>query len=86
MIGLREILSRPRTIPASGDYSMIDWSSIFAEALPYSEFLDRHANPAQRERWDTMHARLALTPAQQELVATFTRQDAGDLPDRRLVW
>ena len=47
---------------------MIDWSNVFAESLPYSEFLDRHANQSQRERWDAMHARFALTPAQKDLL------------------
>ena len=40
---------------------MIEWSKVFAESLPYRDFLDRHANPSQRERWDAMHARYALT-------------------------
>ena len=47
---------------------MIDWSKVFAESLPYREFLDRHANPSQRERWDAMHARFALTPEQKGLL------------------
>ena len=53
---------------------MIDWSAVFAESLPYREFLDRYANPSQRERWDAMHARFALTPEQQGLLSTFKRQ------------
>jgi hypothetical protein len=40
---------------------MIDWSNVFAEALPYALFLDRYANPAQRERWQAIHARFSLT-------------------------
>jgi thiol-disulfide isomerase/thioredoxin len=72
-IGLCELVSRPNTIPGSG-YSMIDWSNVFAEALSYGEFLDSHANQSQRERWDAMHARFALTPAQQGLLNAFTRR------------
>lgn len=53
---------------------MIDWSNVFAEALSYGEFLDSHANQSQRERWDAMHARFALTPAQQGLLNAFTRR------------
>ena len=34
---------------------MMDWSNLFAEALPYPAFLDRHAAAAQRARWDAMH-------------------------------
>ena len=53
---------------------MIDWSNVFAESLSYREFLDSHANQSQRERWDAMHARFALTPAQQGLLNAFTRR------------
>jgi Thioredoxin len=53
---------------------MTDWSNVFAESLPYREFLDRHANQSQRERWDAMHARVALSPAQRGLLNTFTRR------------
>jgi hypothetical protein len=53
---------------------MIDWSNVFTESLSYRAFLDIHATPAQRERWDAMHARFALTPAQTDLVKAFTRR------------
>jgi hypothetical protein len=53
---------------------MIDWSNVFAESLSYRAFLDTYATRAQRERWDTMHARFALTPAQTELLVSFTRR------------
>jgi hypothetical protein len=53
---------------------MIDWSNVFAGSLPYREFLDHHANQSQRERWDAMHARYVLTPAQKGLLSTFTRR------------
>jgi len=49
------------------------WSAVFAEGLPYTAFLDRHATPAQRTRWDTMHARFQLTPGQSTLLAGFVR-------------
>lgn len=52
----------------------MDWSSIFAEALPYSAFLDRHATPQQRSRWDTMHGRFQLAPEQEMLIAGFKRR------------
>lgn len=41
----------------------MDWSTVFFEALSYTEFLDRHATPAQRSRWDAMHARFAAAVA-----------------------
>ena len=52
---------------------MIDWPKVFDQALPYRAFLDAYATPAQRERWDAMHARFALTAAQADLLKSFTR-------------
>jgi hypothetical protein len=52
----------------------MDWLNVFAEALPYTEFLDRHATPVQRARWDAMHARFRLTAAQAELLGGFVRR------------
>lgn len=52
----------------------MDWSRPFADALPYSTFLDRHANPAQRARWDAMHARVRLDGAEAELLRGFVRE------------
>lgn len=52
----------------------MDWSSAFAEALPYASFLDRHATPAQRTRWDAMHARIALRAEQATLLGGFVRR------------
>jgi hypothetical protein len=53
---------------------MIDWSKIFAEALPYQAFLDRHAAPPQRARWDAMHGRFSLTADQLKLLGGFARR------------
>ncbi len=53
---------------------MIDWSNVFAESLSYRAFLDQYATHAQRERWDAMHARFVLTPAQTELLGSFSRR------------
>jgi hypothetical protein len=52
----------------------MDWTSAFEVALPYTAFLDRYANPAQRQRWDAMHARVALTSAQSTLLGGFVRR------------
>ena len=38
------------------------WQAAFAAALPYRAFLDRHANPDQRARWDAFHGRVSLAP------------------------
>jgi hypothetical protein len=53
---------------------MFDWSSVFAEALPYTSFLDRYASAGQRDRWQSMHARFSLTVEQKELLASFSRR------------
>ena len=52
---------------------MIDWSSAFNSALPYVDFLDKHANPTQRLRWDAMHARIKLSDDQTTLLGGFVR-------------
>jgi hypothetical protein len=53
---------------------MIDWSSIFADALPYPSFLDRYAASPQRLRWDAMHGRFSLTADQRALLDGFRRR------------
>ncbi len=50
-----------------------DWQGLFAEALPYGDFLERHANRAQRARWDAVHERVRLSPAQRGLLEGFRR-------------
>ena len=52
----------------------MDWSTVFAEALPYTAFLDRYATPAQRARWDAMHPRFALGDDQRALLGGFSRR------------
>lgn len=51
----------------------MDWSALFADALPYGAFLDRYANPNQRVRWDAMHGRVRLDDSQVELLRGFVR-------------
>ncbi len=53
---------------------MIAWSEIFGQALEYTSFLDRYASAAQRQRWDGMHDRFALTAEQSHLLAGFSRR------------
>lgn len=53
---------------------MIEWSKVFAEAMPYGTFLDGYATPSQRTRWDAMHGRFALTAEQQALLGGFARR------------
>ena len=52
----------------------MDWLNVFAEALPYSDFLARHAAPSHRARWDAMHGRFRLTAEQTALLGGFTRR------------
>lgn len=51
----------------------IDWSAHYAAALTYEDFLGRHATPQQLERWRALDARVRLSAAQRELLATFGR-------------
>lgn len=52
----------------------MEWSSVFAEAMPYASFLDKYASPEQRRRWDGMHARVRLTGEQTALLGGFVRR------------
>src|SRR4051794_9574491 len=52
----------------------MDWMNVFAEALTYTAFLDRHATAPQRTRWDDLHARFGLTSGQKKLLGGFTRR------------
>lgn len=54
--------------------AIIDWASVFAEALPYTNFLDKYATPAHRDRWNASHARFRLEPDQASLLGTFVRK------------
>jgi hypothetical protein len=53
---------------------MIDWSNVFADALPYASLLDRYATPSQRSRWDAMHGRFALTAEHRSILGGFARR------------
>src|SRR4029077_12291578 len=46
----------------------------FEQGLTYNDFLARYANEGQKERWRQVHAQVALTPAQRQLLAGFRRQ------------
>jgi hypothetical protein len=56
-----------------GNQTMIDWPKVFEQALPYRAFIDAYATPAQRERWDALHTRFALTAVQADLLKSFNR-------------
>ncbi len=52
----------------------IPWQSLFDEALSYTAFLDRHATPNQRQRFDARHQTISLTGQQVDLLKSFTRR------------
>jgi Thioredoxin len=52
----------------------MDWTSIFAESLPYTAFLDKYATAAHRTRWDASHARVHLSPEQTAMFGGFVRK------------
>jgi hypothetical protein len=54
--------------------SELPWASIFAEALPYEEFLERHGTAEQRRRWAAVDERVRLTEAQRALLGGFVRE------------
>jgi len=52
----------------------MNFAEKFQQALSYRDFLDGHASPDQRQQWDDFHQSVQLTTSQQELLASFTRQ------------
>ena len=53
---------------------MFEFGQEFEKGLYYDDFLDRYATPEQRQRWNAVHARIALTAPQKELLRSFTRE------------
>lgn len=45
----------------------------YSAALPYADFLDRHATALQKDQWQEVWRQAALTAAQQTLLACFKR-------------
>jgi thiol-disulfide isomerase/thioredoxin len=43
------------------------------QGLSYSDFLERHGTEVHQQRWAQVYAQVALTPAQRQLLASFTR-------------
>ena len=46
----------------------------FETGLAYEEFLERHGSENDRQKWSVAHGIVKLTPAQSELIASFSRQ------------
>jgi hypothetical protein len=53
---------------------MVNWEAVYAQALPYAEFLGRYGTDAHRQRWQGAYERTVVTPAQRALLETFTRE------------
>jgi hypothetical protein len=53
---------------------MPDWMRVFGDALPYTAFLEQHATPVQRSRWDAVHGRVALLSDQRDRLGGFVRR------------
>jgi thioredoxin-like negative regulator of GroEL len=52
----------------------VDFSPYLNKGHSYAEFLKAHATADQSRRWGALHAIVRLTPAQQVLLAGFTRK------------
>jgi thiol-disulfide isomerase/thioredoxin len=46
----------------------------FSQGLAYGDFLARYADSGQKHRWQQVLDQVVLTPAQRELLGSFTRQ------------
>ncbi|QDT54920.1 hypothetical protein Pan44_29600 [Caulifigura coniformis] len=51
-----------------------DFGAKFDSGLTYTAFLDRHATPEQRRRWDDTFAAMELSAEQTSLLESFTRE------------
>lgn len=49
-------------------------SAYFHSALPYHDFLAKYGSDEHRRRWADFYERVKLTPAQTELLKSFTRE------------
>jgi thiol-disulfide isomerase/thioredoxin len=46
----------------------------YPQGLTHADFLARYANEGQKQRWQQAHEQAKLTPAQRELLGSFTRE------------
>ena len=52
----------------------MNWNNTFEAGLSYEDFLERHAKPEQRARWQHVYDKVHLTDSQTQLLALFTRR------------
>lgn len=53
---------------------MLDYAKLFETGSTYQDFLIKYGNDEQRRRWDSIHAQVRLTTAQQQLLSGFKRR------------
>ncbi|MFM8289718.1 MAG: thioredoxin family protein [Planctomycetaceae bacterium] len=53
---------------------MLDYGAKFETGLGYAEFLEKHGTAEQRDRWAGIHRQIRVSDAQQQLLASFTRE------------
>jgi thiol-disulfide isomerase/thioredoxin len=64
----------PRIAGAGAPPTSEAWADAFAAAHPYDAFLERHASPDQRDRWNAFHQQVTLSPAHREILGGFVRK------------
>jgi hypothetical protein len=52
----------------------MNFAAKFDEGLSYHDFLERHGGDHDRRRWAAVHAEVALSDAQKELLRSFRRE------------
>ncbi len=52
----------------------MDYAAKFEKGLSYAEFLDRYANPDQKNRWAGLHEKVKLSESQTGLLKSFIRE------------
>jgi thiol-disulfide isomerase/thioredoxin len=52
----------------------VNLHTTFQSALPYADFLSKYGSDEHRRRWADFHARVKLTDAQRQLLASFKRE------------
>ncbi len=53
---------------------MLDYGAKFETGLQYHDFLAKYGTEEQRRRWESVHERVSLAPAQRALLASFKRE------------
>src|SRR5437868_2389656 len=52
----------------------MDFAAVFNAGFSYQDFLAKYGTDEHKRRWGEAHARVALSPAQRELLSGFKRQ------------